>query len=206
MAVACLCAPLPALAHPHVFAEARLEVTTKPDGTIDRLQNVWRFDDVFSSTVLLEFDANANGELDESELESVAATVTESTSEFDYFLTISVGDKNVSVQPVTDMKALFDAGQLLLLFTATPKEAVKLADGPHIGVYDPTFYTALDFADDSAMALIGAPTSCGFKMVVPDPDEAMAQNEDTLTEAFWETTGADDFAKLLATRMEVSCG
>ena len=31
--------------HPHVFAEARLDVVVNPDGTVKSLQHVWRFDD-----------------------------------------------------------------------------------------------------------------------------------------------------------------
>ena len=49
-----------AAAHPHVFAEARLEVVLNPDRTVKSLRNLWRFDEVFSSTVLMEFDKNAD--------------------------------------------------------------------------------------------------------------------------------------------------
>ena len=50
----------PASVHPHVFAEARLDVTVNPDQTVKSLRNLWRFDDVFSSTVLMEFDKNSD--------------------------------------------------------------------------------------------------------------------------------------------------
>ena len=49
----------PAGAHPHVFAEARLEVVIGDDG-VSELRHVWRFDQLFSATVLLEFDADAD--------------------------------------------------------------------------------------------------------------------------------------------------
>jgi ABC-type uncharacterized transport system substrate-binding protein len=38
-------------AHPHVFADARLEVDVAPDGHVEVMRHVWRFDEVFSSTV-----------------------------------------------------------------------------------------------------------------------------------------------------------
>jgi ABC-type uncharacterized transport system substrate-binding protein len=53
-------AATPAHVHPHVFAEARLEVDVDPAGTVTALRHVWRFDDVFSSTVLVEFDKNGS--------------------------------------------------------------------------------------------------------------------------------------------------
>lgn len=194
-----------ALAHPHVFADARLEVAVGPDGNVREMRHVWRFDDVFSSTVLLEFDDNTNNKLDDDELDTVAATVTDSISEFDYFQTILVGGKTIKVKPVTDMKALFDDGQLILFFTTQTAEPVNVSASPSFGVYDPTFYTAIDFVDDSEMVLEGAPANCTHKMVVPDPDEALAQNQSTLTEAFFNDPQATDWSKLLATRMEVSC-
>ena len=50
-AAALLASTSPALVHPHVFAEARLEVMLNPDKSVKSLRHLWRFDDVFSSTV-----------------------------------------------------------------------------------------------------------------------------------------------------------
>ena len=55
------------------------------------------------------------------------------------------------------------------------------------------------------MVLEGAPASCSHKMVVPDPDEALAQNQATLTDAFFNDPQGTNWSKLLATRMEISC-
>lgn len=192
-------------AHPHVFADARLEVAVAPDGTVEIMRHVWRFDDVFSSTVMLEFDADTDNRLEDPELEEVASVVAESLAEFNYFQTILVDDKSVDVKPVTDMKALFEDGQLIIFFTTQPAEPVNVKSSPSFGVYDPTFYTAIDFIDESEMVLESAPANCTRKMVVPDPDEALAQNQATLTDAFFNDPQATDWSKLLATRMEVTC-
>ena len=203
--LAALAAASPALAHPHVFAEARLEVAVAADGTIDRLRHVWRFDEFFSSTVLLEFDDDTDLILDESERITVANVVTDSISEFGYFQRIAIGEREIAIRPVDDMRVLFEDGQMILFFTSQPAEPVALTDSPTIGVFDPTFYTAIEFYDDSEMVLEGAPTNCAGVMVVPDPDEAIAQNQQTLTEAFFNEPGGNDFSKLFATRMEVRC-
>ena len=47
--------------------------------------------------------------------------------------------------------------------------------------------------------------NCTRSMIGPDPDEAIAENSDQLTEAFYNETMTNDMSKLLATRMEVSC-
>lgn len=68
-------APVAAMAHPHIFVEARLEVVAAPDGTIQELRNIWRFDEVFSSSVVMDFDKNTDLKLEPNELAEVGKTV-----------------------------------------------------------------------------------------------------------------------------------
>ena len=194
-----------ALAHPHVFAQARMELKATPEGLIGELRHVWRFDELFTATVILEFDKDKNGELNDDELDEVANTVAGSIAEFNYFQNVEVNGRDVGFEKVQEMTVGVEDGQLLLLFATIPDEPVKLVDGPKIGVFDPTFYTAIEFYSESDMVLIDAPVGCEHKMVIPDPDEAIAQNAQNLTEAFYETTSENDMNKILATRMEVSC-
>lgn len=206
LALAALAAStIPSGAHPHVFAEARLEVISTDKGTIERLRHVWRFDDLFTTTVILEFDADANGELDDTEIDNLTAVITDSISEFNYFLTLTSAGKDFTFEPVDDMRALFEDGQMILFFTSVPDGEVQLADQPAISVYDPTFYTSIEFYDDDAMALTQAPTGCGFKMVVPDVDAVLEENQSTLTEDFFNDPANNDYSKIFATRMEISC-
>ncbi len=195
----------PALAHPHVFAEARLEVTSTGEGLVDQLRHVWRFDELFSSTVLLEFDKDASGSLDIPELEQVAGVITGSIAEFGYFQSITVGAREVTVGKVDDLRVDMVDGQMIVLFTSRPAEAVALKDGPHFAVYDPTFYTAIEFMSEAEMVLIDAPANCAGAMVVPDADEAIAANQDSLTEAFFNEPEGNDLSRIFATRLEVTC-
>ena len=52
---------LPALAHPHVFVDARLEVRFDADGRVAALRHVWRFDDAFSAFASQGLDTNGDG-------------------------------------------------------------------------------------------------------------------------------------------------
>ncbi|TJW46547.1 MAG: DUF1007 family protein, partial [Mesorhizobium sp.] len=85
----------PAEVHPHVFAEARLDVILSPDHqTVKTLRHLWRFDDLFSSTVMMEFDKNSDLKLDDKELKEVADTVHASLAEFNYFQLVTVDGKD----------------------------------------------------------------------------------------------------------------
>ncbi len=108
--------PLPALAHPHIFAEARLEIVSDDSATVTELRNVWRFDDLFSASVLLDFDKNSNGTLDPDELAEVGQTVLDSLAEYNYYTTISDNGKQVKVAKPSEITADFKDNQLLLIF------------------------------------------------------------------------------------------
>lgn len=177
------------------------------DGTISELRNVWRFDEVFSSSVLLDFDKNADNKLDKKELDDVGAVVLDSMEEYDYFLNISQDGKNITVKKPDKIIADYKDGQLLLIFAARPKVTMPLKGKMTFGVYDPTLYTAMDFPTDDDMMVEGkAFDKCSHKVVRPDPDEVISQNQSTLTEAFWNDPTGTDRSKLFATRIEVTCG
>jgi len=198
--------PAAASAHPHVFAEARLEIETSADGRVTELRNVWRFDEVFSSSVILDFDENADLKLDAGELANISQMVTQSLAEFDYYISVTVNGKDVSISLPEAIKADYQDGQLLMFFAVVPTSDLPLNGKIAVGVFDPTMYAAIDFINDEDMMVTGgSATRCANTVVRPDPDEIIAQNQASLTEAFFETTGSGDLSKLLATRLELEC-
>lgn len=196
---------VPASVHPHVFAEARLDVQVDTNHVVKSLRHLWRFDDLFSSTVLMEFDKNSDLKLDDSELEDVAKTVYDSLGEYNYFQIVTVNGKDVPMSPPPKLIANYENDQLIILFESAPKEPLKLGGKVDFGVYDPTFYTAIDFTDDANMVVDSLPASCTKTVVRPDPDEALAQNQSKLTDAFFNDPAGTDMSKIFATKLELNC-
>jgi ABC-type uncharacterized transport system substrate-binding protein len=198
-------APAAAFAHPHVFADARLEVVAGSDGMIQELHNVWRFDEVFSSQVMLDFDKNTNLVLDPPELEEIGKTVRDSLAEFSYYTTLTQDGKIVDVGKPDVINVDWKDGQLLMFFAIKPAKPMPLKGKLTFGVYDPTLYASIDFPTDQDLVLLGSFGSCKHKIVRPDPDEVIAENKSTLTDAFFNDPTGTDMSKLFATRMEVTC-
>lgn len=195
----------PASVHPHVFAEARLDVTLNADHSVKSLRHLWRFDDLFSSTVLMEFDKNSDLKLDDAELQDVSSTIFASLAEYNYFQLVSADGKDVTMKPPPALMANYENDQLIVLFESEPTAPLKLAGKLDFGVYDPTFYTAIEFVEDENMAVNGLPASCKRTVVRPDPDEAIAQNQASLTDAFFTDPSGTDLSKIFATRLELNC-
>jgi len=205
-AAAILLAATPAGAHPHVFAEARLDVVLTPDHQgVKALRHLWRFDELFSSTVLMQFDKNADLKLDDAELKDVADTISSSLAEYDYFQLVTVNGKDVHMNAPAQLMVNFDHDQLIVLFESEPTTPIKLSGTIDFGVYDPTFYTAIDFTEDANMAVEGLPATCTRKVIRPDPDTAIAQNQKTLTDAFFNDPTGTDMSKIFATKLELTC-
>jgi ABC-type uncharacterized transport system substrate-binding protein len=194
----------PACAHPHVFAEARLELVIGPDHTVQALRHVWRFDEVFSSTVLLQFDTNKDLKLENSELEAVAKTIHDSLADYNYFQLVTQNGKNIPMQAPPKLMANFKDGQLIVFFETHPKAPLKLVKGDtDFGIYDPTFYTAIDFLKDDDMQVDNLPSNCTKRVIRPDPDTAIAQNRATLTASFF--ADPTNLSKIFATKLQLEC-
>lgn len=176
-----------------------------PDQTVKSLRHVWRFDELFSSTVLMEFDKNSDLKLDDEELKDVGDTIYHSLADYGYFQLVTANGKDVEMKPPAQLMAYFEHDQLIILFESEPKEPLKLSGKVDFGVYDPTFYTAIDFVEDENMAVDNMPPSCTRTVIRPDPDEALKQNQSKLTDAFFNDPMGTDMSKIFATRLELSC-
>ncbi|PZO81826.1 MAG: DUF1007 domain-containing protein [Mesorhizobium amorphae] len=194
-----------ASAHPHVFAEARLDVMVNPDQTVKSLRHVWRFDDIFSSTVIMEFDTDGDLKLNDAELAEVSKTIFESIGEYKYFQLVTENGKDVAMKPPAQLMAQYEGEQLIVLFESEPAQPLKLSGKVDFGIYDPTFYTALEYVEDDQMAVNGLPASCSRTVVRPDPDQALADNQASLTEAFFNDPQGTDLSKIFATKLELAC-
>lgn len=205
-AAALLALPLPAFAHPHIFLDARLEVIAGDDGNLAELRNVWRFDEVFSSSVLLDFDKNSDLKLDAQELAELGEVMRASMEDFHYFTTISVDGKDIPVAKPGIIHVTYQHNQIMVMFAVKPSKPVPLKGKLAFGIYDPSMYTAVNFPTDGDLKIEGKGFAvCKQKVVRPDPDEVISENKNTLTDAFFNDPTGTDMSKLFATRLEVAC-
>jgi ABC-type uncharacterized transport system substrate-binding protein len=200
-------APAAAFAHPHIFIEARLEVASAPDGTVKELRNVWRFDEVFSSSVLMDFDKNTNLKLDPDELKEVGKTVRDSLVDYDYYVNMTINGKPIKVAKPDVINVDYKDGQLLMFFAVKPAEPMQIKGNRlSFGIYDPTLYTSVDFPTDGDMVIEGDGfKGCSKKLVRPNPDEVIAENKTSLTDAFFNDPTGTTMSKLFATRIDLQC-
>jgi ABC-type uncharacterized transport system substrate-binding protein len=138
-------------------------------------------------------------------LQEVSSTVFASLADYGYFQLVSADGKDVAMKPPASLMANYENNQLIILFESEPKEPLRLKGKVDFGIYDPTFYTAIDFLEDENMAVDPMPASCKRAVIRPDPDEAISQNQASLTDEFFTDPTGTDLSKIFATRLELTC-
>jgi ABC-type uncharacterized transport system substrate-binding protein len=199
-----------AAAHPHVFADARMEIVGDTTGKLLSVRNIWRMDELFSTSVVLDFDKNANGVLDDDELQAVGETVRESIAEWSFYTFVRAGGKLVPMDPPSEIRTLYQDNQLLMFFEMKAKDQIDLKTQPiTVSTFDETFFVAFDFADESSFQLVDMPATCTRSMVVPDEDEAAKEWMSSIAGLGPDEKVPDDgvdYSQVLATRAEIKCG
>ena len=181
-----------------------MEIVVKDD-LVTALRHVWRFDDIFSATVITEFDKNGDNTLDAGELEEVGTVIRQSTAEYDFFQAVTVNGRPAPMAPPPVIATDLQDGRLLVFFESRAMPPLPLTGTLSFGVFDPTFYTAIDFQNDSDMVAEGLPGKCSRAVVRPDPDKLIEENADKLDQYFYDTTDVTDPSGIFATRLEISC-
>ena len=165
-----------ALAHPHVFVDARVEVVFDKEGQISALRHVWRFDDAFSAFASQGLDADGDGNLSIDELKPLAKVNVESLKDYDYFTYLKVAGRRIGFKIPTEYWLQSNDGFLTLFYTLPLMQTVKPdASGVTIDVYDPGYFVDYQFVEKDPAKLVDAPATCTMEAKrKADPDAATA--------------------------------
>jgi ABC-type uncharacterized transport system substrate-binding protein len=171
-----LLAAAPAVAHPHVFVDARVETVFDAEGRITALRHVWRFDDAFSAFASQGLDTDGDGILTVDELKPLAKVNVDSLKDYDYFTTFRSAGRRVGFKLPTEYWLQMNDGFLTLFYTLQLMQPVNPgADGVTIDVYDPSYFVDYQMVEQNPDPLIGAPAGCTAELRRKgEPDAATA--------------------------------
>ncbi|MGI9352954.1 MAG: DUF1007 family protein [Rhizobiaceae bacterium] len=203
--VSCLFMPGVATAHPHVFVEANIEVVRDDKGLFTELRQVWRFDELFSTTVTLDYDENVDGVLDEKELKEVTKIIKESIAEYDFYTAIRTGDKAVEFFEPDEINAYFEDGKMIMFLAVEPSKPIDLSTAPlRISASDTSYYVAFRFDTDN-VSISGNDDGCSADVKHPDFDKLYADNAETLSESFFNDQKDSGFGDEFYSWATITC-
>ncbi|GGF04942.1 DUF1007 family protein [Stappia taiwanensis] len=175
-----------ALAHPHVFVEARAEIVFDEAGRLSAVRHVWRFDEAFTAFAVQGLDADGDGTLSREELQPLAQINVESLAEYDFFTFLYKGEDEVAFGDPVEYWLDFYGGRLTLFYTLPLKqEMITDASSLTLDVFDPTYFVAFEMTPDTPFSMVDAPATCTLTFTPPpklDEGTAMALSQIPATE------------------------
>ena len=193
-----------ASAHPHVFVSASVKLDRNEHGEFTTLHHHWVFDEIFSYTVIYDFDKNGDGTLDKAELEEVGKTIKTNIAEYDFFTATRTGTEVAPIfEPDVIEVFLKEDDSVEMRFSMNFETPVNAEKEPlRISASDPSFYVAFDFVDN-AVEMAGTP--CPHTVTTPDFDSLLTDST-TFSEAFFENPDKPALGDEFYSWIEVKCG
>lgn len=168
LALALLMAPAAALAHPHVLIDSHVVVQFE-GGRITALQMGWKFDPVYSSTLVQDYDSDRNASLSAEETGKMEAEAFQDTAQYSYFTYAKVDGKPLSWPQASSFKPIAYKDSLVYSFRlALPNPVDPRKQAFSLSTYEETFYIDIDFPNDAAVQLIGDGSAGCRAKISPD--------------------------------------
>ena len=128
-----------ALAHPHTFIDIYPKLTIA-DGYVSKINFKWQMDEMTSGMLIMEFDQNANGKIDKSELKYIKDNYFLPLQDYDFYTHIKKIDK--SKYKVVDFDCKILNGRILYIFGLELSQKMRL-ENLEMKFYDEDFFVAM---------------------------------------------------------------
>jgi ABC-type uncharacterized transport system substrate-binding protein len=142
-----------ASAHPHIFIIQRFEAFFDDQG-FSGIKVSWNFDEMFSNMIAEDYDKNRNGSLEKEEVELIKKEAFSYISQYNYFIFIKIDNKPFEIKYIKDFSASLEKGKISYeFFVPCHVNAIEGFKNIIISGYDPTYYSAIFFAENSPVTL-----------------------------------------------------
>ena len=121
-------APLPALAHPHIFVDAKAAITFNDAGEVVSIHNSWVFDEAYSAWSIQGLDTNGDGKVTREELQPLADDNMNGLADYEYYTFAGEGtDPNLKFSHGSNPTIDYDGKQTTLNFDVALAQLLKVS-------------------------------------------------------------------------------
>ncbi len=172
----------PALAHPHVFIDTRIEVILNDRNEATGLRVSWTYDDLYSLYIVgdMGLDTDWDGKLTTEEEAKLSGFDMEWIEGFEGDTYPLMAEKPLVLSAPRDWTAAYGEGKITSTHVRDFAAPVPVGDVPLVvQVYDPGYYTAYSIPFDP---VVTGGTGCLAQVYVPDMDSASEALQAALAE------------------------
>ena len=159
----------PALAHPHIFVDARATITFDDAGQVVSVHNSWTFDEYYSSWAVQGLDTDLDGTVTTMEMQPLADDNMRGLYSYDYYTFAGEGPGNLTFGLGRDAVMTYVDGRQTLDFEVPLSAPYMIQDHLEIAVNDPEYYVAITFANPDMVKLVNAPANCSASLEDAEP-------------------------------------
>ncbi len=202
--LACVLAPLPTLAHPHVFVDAGVSFIFNDAGQLTSVKIEWAYDDLYTLITLddLGLDADGDGVITVAEQEKLVGFDMKWIDGFEGDLYVTLADTPLILSQPKDYTAELVDGRLITSHVRTFENPITLSSETiALKVYDPTYYSA--YTLDLGAEVINH-TGCNMTQIPADLGKAY----DVVENLLYGSNSDDDYPAVgenFADTLTLSC-
>jgi nickel/cobalt exporter len=157
----------PAMAHPHIFIDAKATVVFDKDGAVSEIRHDWTFDEAYSAWAIQGLDTNNDGKTSQDELQGLADDNMKGLAEYEFYTFAGEGDTNLKFTAAADPHIVYENGHTILRFGIKPEAPYHIKKALELAINDPEYYVAITFADTKQVSLENAPDGCSVHINPP---------------------------------------
>ncbi|QOG12827.1 DUF1007 family protein [Arcobacter sp. FWKO B] len=106
-------------AHPHVFVDVKFDIKIEDDEA--NIDVYWYFDEMTSQLILMDFDRNRNGKLDESEIKYIEKEAFSHLVDFEYYTFAYQNGSQLTLSKPTNFTVYIEKFKVVYKFNLTTK-------------------------------------------------------------------------------------
>lgn len=179
--LSCLAAG-PALAHPHVFIDTKIEVLLNDRNEATGLRITWTYDDLYSLYIVgdMGLDPDWDGKLTPEEVTRLSGFDMDWIEGFEGDTYALMADKPLALSGPRDWMAGYAEGKITSTHVRDFAAPVPVGEVPLVvQAYDPGYYVAYAIPFDP---VVTGGAGCTAQVFVPDLDAAAQALQDALAE------------------------
>lgn len=154
-----------AAAHPHIWVDYDTTFLFDEAGRVTAIRERWRFDEMFGTGVVADFDKNKDKAFDAKELAKLKAGAFDNMKDSDFFTHVWADGVKLTLKPPVGFAAEIDGPQLIYTFTLPLPEPVDAARRKlGLIVADQEFFLDIQLSDLDPVQFEGS-QACGFTVI-----------------------------------------
>ncbi len=156
-----------ALAHPHIFVDAKVRVIFNANGEVAGIHHEWTFDEAMSAWQIQGLDTDNDGTVTRAEMQELADENMVGLSQYYFYTFAGEGDESLTFVDGTNASFDYQNGRTTLAFDIAVETPYRIKDTLELAVNDPEYYVAITTPDLNAVSLDGAPEGCVASLQPP---------------------------------------